>query len=46
MNGQILCPKIVHGLLAACTDIYLAEMTRRAIYRSSAVSPPFTLVSF
>jgi len=38
---QILGPKVIHGLLAACTDIYLIELTRRTIgdiYTSSAVS--------
>lgn len=43
-HAQILCPKVIHGLLAACTDIYLVELTRRTIgprYISSAVSFPF-----
>lgn len=42
--AKILGPKVIHGLLAACTDIYLVELSRRTIgprYISTAVSPPF-----
>ena len=31
--AQISCPKILHGLLAAGTDIWLAELSRNVLGR-------------
>uniref|UniRef100_A0A8H7Y508 Mannosyltransferase n=1 Tax=Psilocybe cubensis TaxID=181762 RepID=A0A8H7Y508_PSICU len=36
----ILCPKVLHGSLAACTDIYIGDIARRTLgsdYETTAV---------
>lgn len=46
--AQISCPKILHGLLAAGTDIWLAELSRIVLgrdYVSTVVRFLMTIMS-